>query len=195
MTENSNTSPWKNPAIWGRIAFAILYLVVLALLVVPLAIVLCLAQAVFTIATGGDNRNLRGLAASLTEYSAEILRFASWNREAKPFPFADFPSVAEADGPDGATGGADAEKPAHGAEPGAAEPPQGAAAGGTRAVPAAKAKTDAGTGPESGAAPDSGADSDARPGSDTADAPAPAAGESSAGPSASDADSTKHKQD
>ncbi len=95
MSENSNASPWKDPGIWGRVVFVILFLLIFALIVGPLAIVLGVVQALFTIITGEENRNLRGLAAALAEYIREILLFASWNREQRPFPFSEFPRVAE----------------------------------------------------------------------------------------------------
>ena len=95
MSENSNESPWKDPAIWGRVVFVVLFLLIFALIVGPLAIILGIVQAGFTIFTGEENPNLRGLAAALAEYVREILLFASWNREQRPFPFSEFPSVTE----------------------------------------------------------------------------------------------------
>lgn len=97
MSDNSNASPWKDPAIWGRVVFVVLFLLIFALIVGPLAIVLGVVQGLFAIFTGEENRNLRGLAAALAEYIREILLFASWNREQRPFPFSEFPRVAEQD--------------------------------------------------------------------------------------------------
>ena len=99
MADNSNTNSWKDPAIWGRAVAALLYLLVLALAVGPLAIVLGVAQAVFTIVSGEDNRNLRDFAAVLAKYIHQILLFASWNQEQKPFPMSEFPSVGEREEP------------------------------------------------------------------------------------------------
>ena len=95
MSDNSNASPWKDPAIWGRVVFVVLFLLIFALIVGPLAVLLGVVQAVFTIFTGEENRNLRGLAAAMAEYVREILLFASWNSEQRPFPFSEFPRVAE----------------------------------------------------------------------------------------------------
>ncbi len=91
MTDSPNASAWKDPAVWGRVVFALLYLLILALVVGPLVIMLGLVQGVFTIATGEDNRNLRDLGAALAGYVHEILLFVTWNREQKPFPFSEFP--------------------------------------------------------------------------------------------------------
>ncbi len=105
MTDNPNASAWKDPAIWGRVVFALLYILILALVVGPLVIMLGLVQGGFTIATGEDNRNLRDLGAALAEYVHEMLLFATWNREQKPFPFSEFPRVdSEAAGEQGESG-------------------------------------------------------------------------------------------
>lgn len=129
MSENSNASPWKDPAIWGRVVFVVLFLLIFALIVGPLAIILGIVQALFTIFTGEENRNLRGLAAGLTEYVREILMFATWNREQRPFPFSEFPRVPEleeavaaseeeaASEPETVTGEAPAEEEAPKAQP------------------------------------------------------------------------------
>lgn len=129
MSENSNASPWKDPAIWGRVVFVVLFLLIFALIVGPLAVILGVVQAVFTIFTGEENRNLRGLAAALAEYVREILLFASWNREQRPFPFSEFPRVPEledavaageeetASEPESATEEAPAEEEASKAQP------------------------------------------------------------------------------
>jgi len=105
MSENSNESPWKDPAIWGRVVFVVLFLLIFSLIAGPLAIVLGIVQALFAIFTGEENRNLRGLAAALAEYVREILLFASWNREQRPFPFSEFPRVAELEDAVAAAGG------------------------------------------------------------------------------------------
>lgn len=125
MSENSNASPWKDPAIWGRVVFVILFLLIFALIVGPLAIVLGVVQALFTIITGEENRNLRGLAAALAEYIREILLFASWNREQRPFPFSEFPRVAEQE--DAVTAGEPAAEPEPEPEAAAEEPVEEAA--------------------------------------------------------------------
>jgi len=96
--ETKGESAWKDQAVWARVVFALLFLLILALLAGPLVIILGIAQGVFTVVTGEDNRNLRDLGASLTEYIREALLFATWNRERKPFPFAEFPRVEPEEG-------------------------------------------------------------------------------------------------
>ena len=111
MTEDSKRSEsenaWRDRAIWARVVFTLLFLLILALLAGPLVIVLGIAQGVFTIVTGEDNRNLRDLGAALTEYIREALLFATWNSGRKPFPFAEFPRV-DPEEPGESAGGDDA---------------------------------------------------------------------------------------
>ena len=111
MTEDSKRSEsenaWRDRAIWARVVFSLLFLLILALLAGPLVIILGIAQGVFTIVTGQDNRNLRDLGAALTEYIREALLFATWNSGRKPFPFAEFPRVDPED-PGESAGGDDA---------------------------------------------------------------------------------------
>ncbi|MCY4297610.1 MAG: DUF4389 domain-containing protein [Gammaproteobacteria bacterium] len=111
MTEDSKRSEsenaWRDRAIWARVVFTLLFLLILALVAGPLVIVLGIAQGVFTIVTGQDNRNLRDLGAALTEYIREALLFATWNSGRKPFPFAEFPRV-DPEEPGESAGGDDA---------------------------------------------------------------------------------------
>ena len=95
MSDDSNASPWKDRAIWSRVVFVVLFLLVFSLIVGPLAIIIGVAQSVFTIFTGEGNRNLRGLAATLAEYAREILLFTAWSAGRKPFPFSEFPNSGE----------------------------------------------------------------------------------------------------
>ena len=181
MTDDSNGNSWKDPAIWGRVVFTLLFLLILGLVVGPLAIILSVVQAVFTIATGEDNRNLRDLGASLTEYIGEILLFTTWNREQKPFPFAEFPRAERTDDAFGEDAAEDATE---------ADADAGAAAG-------AEAATEAADGAEPAAemakAEDAGGDADKEAGSDSAPAEKP--GKKSAGKAGKKTSSSKPASD
>ena len=179
MTDDSNGSSWKDPAIWGRVVFTLLFLLILGLVVGPLAIILSVVQAVFTIATGEDNRNLRDLGASLTEYIGEILLFATWNREQKPFPFAEFPRAERMDD----ASGEDAEEDA-------AEADTGAAAGAEAATEAADGAEPAA---ETAKAENAGGDAEEEAGSDSAPAEKP--GKKSAGKAGKKTSSSKPASD
>lgn len=93
----------KQPKQWFRIAFMIALSVALYLAGTILTL-LIVAQALFGLLTGTDNRNLRELGAALTRYVRQVLDFLTYNSEFKPFPFAPFPSVDTA---------ADTEVPAY----------------------------------------------------------------------------------
>jgi len=88
----------KQPAQWIRIAFMIAMAVALYLAGMVLTL-LIIAQALFGLLTGADNRNLREFGASLTHYVRQVLDFLTYNSELKPFPFAPFPGNDEASEP------------------------------------------------------------------------------------------------
>ncbi|MEY3667088.1 MAG: hypothetical protein RL572_628 [Pseudomonadota bacterium] len=79
----------KQPAQWFRIAFMLALAVALYLAGMVLTL-LIIAQALFGLLTGADNRNLRELGAALTAYVRLVLDFLTYNSEFKPFPFAPF---------------------------------------------------------------------------------------------------------
>ncbi len=95
MTDSANDQAWKNPAIWGRVVFTILFLLAFILIAAPLAVVFSLVQATFTIFTGEANRRVGNMAGALANYTRELLDYVSWNNPKQPFPFSDFPEFAE----------------------------------------------------------------------------------------------------
>ncbi len=84
----------KQPAQWFRIAYMIALAVALYLAWMILTL-LIIAQALFGLLTGTDNRNLRELGSGLTQYVRQVLEFLTYNSEFKPFPFAPFPGAQE----------------------------------------------------------------------------------------------------
>ncbi len=121
MSDRFEGSPWKNPATWRRVVVVLLLLAALAFIVAPLLALLSLAQVLFVIGAGEANRNLRELGLSLARYAHEILLFATWNGEQRPFPFAEFPGEAKESGEEDKSDQSDqGEKPsAAGADDGA----------------------------------------------------------------------------
>lgn len=85
----------KSSSTWLRILFMLGFCVVLYVVSVVL-VFLVGAQALFSLFTGADNRNLRLLGLNLTEYVNQILRFLTYNSETRPFPFNPFPQLTEA---------------------------------------------------------------------------------------------------
>ncbi|MBT8146187.1 MAG: DUF4389 domain-containing protein [Gammaproteobacteria bacterium] len=84
----------KRSSTWMRIVYMIGFCVVLYVVSVVIWF-LTGAQALFSIFTGSDNRNLRLLGSSLAEYVNQILKFITYNSEIRPFPFGPFPEADE----------------------------------------------------------------------------------------------------
>ena len=75
---------------WIRLIYMLLFSIFLYVASFVVG-VLVMVQFIFALVTGSDNRKLRELGSSLTTYIEQILRFLTFNSEAKPFPFADWP--------------------------------------------------------------------------------------------------------
>ena len=84
----------KRSSTWMRIVYMIGFCIVLYVVSVVIWF-LTGAQALFSIFTGSDNRNLRLLGASLAEYVNQILKFITYNSQDRPFPFRPFPQTEE----------------------------------------------------------------------------------------------------
>jgi len=82
----------KEPSQWLRIAFMIGFSIALYV-AISVLVVLTIAQALFSLVTGKDNENLRGLGKGLGSYVHQIVEFLTYNRQDKPFPFASFPDT------------------------------------------------------------------------------------------------------
>ncbi|MCB1669869.1 MAG: DUF4389 domain-containing protein [Gammaproteobacteria bacterium] len=88
------TEHMKERSTWLRIFFMVGF--GLALYVVGFVLTfITLAQALFSVFTGTDNRNLRLLGADLSEYVNQILRYLTYNSQIRPFPFSPFPDQAD----------------------------------------------------------------------------------------------------
>ncbi len=85
----------KQPSVWIRVLFMIVFGFASYLLILPLIIILSIAQTLFTLITGGTNENLRYFSASLELYVSQIIKFLTYLSEEKPFPFSDFPEVED----------------------------------------------------------------------------------------------------
>jgi len=82
----------KQGSVWLRILFILGFFVALYVVGVILGF-LIIAQALFTLLTGSPNENLQELAASLTAYVSQILRYQTYNSDRRPFPFSPFPGT------------------------------------------------------------------------------------------------------
>lgn len=94
----------KQPSVWIRILFMIVFVIGSYVLILPLIVILSIGQALFTLFTGKTNENLLYFAATLDLYASQVIKFLTYVSEEKPFPFSDLPevednSLAEADSP------------------------------------------------------------------------------------------------
>lgn len=83
----------KKPQHWLRIFYTLLFMVALYVTAIVLLVVV-IAQALFSLVSGNDNPNLRSLGASLSAYVQQLLAFATYNSDYRPFPFSPFPTQA-----------------------------------------------------------------------------------------------------
>ena len=85
---------------WLRLLFMLFFA---AILQVASIVMWCLviAQFLFSLITGEDNIHLRKFGHSLSVYIFDTLKFLTYSSEEKPFPFADWPHVADEGGETG----------------------------------------------------------------------------------------------
>lgn len=76
---------------WLRIFYTVLFMIALYVTAIVLLVVV-VAQALFSLFSGSDNPNLRRLGASLSEYVRQLLAYATYNSDHRPFPFSSFPA-------------------------------------------------------------------------------------------------------
>ena len=81
----------KQPSVWIRVLFMVLFYLVIWFVLVLVIGVVALAQALFAIISGEPNRNLCRFGNAMSQYTSQILAFLTFNSDSKPFPFADFP--------------------------------------------------------------------------------------------------------
>jgi len=64
-------------------------------ILLPLIIVLSIAQGLFTLITGNANANLKYFSAVLELYISQLFRFLTYLSEVKPYPFSNLPEVED----------------------------------------------------------------------------------------------------
>lgn len=84
---------------WLHIFYTLLFMVALYVTAIVLLVVV-IAQALFSLFSGSDNPNLRRLGASLSDYVRQLLAYATYNSDHRPFPFSSFPVQSGDDGRD-----------------------------------------------------------------------------------------------
>lgn len=94
MNNEQLTSNLKSSKHWLRLIFMLIFAVVLQITSIVMW-VLVIAQFIFSLVSGEDNPNLRKFGHSLSIYIFHTLKFLTYTSEEKPFPFADWPQIAE----------------------------------------------------------------------------------------------------
>jgi hypothetical protein len=81
----------KNESKWVRVFIvAVFWMIFYLTQLVMLAIVV--GQCAFLVITGNPNNYLKNAGDSIGKYVSEILSFATFNSERRPFPFSSFPT-------------------------------------------------------------------------------------------------------
>jgi hypothetical protein len=83
------------PSAWIRVLFLALFALASYFVLLPLILVLSIAQALFTLITGDTNANLRYFSSALELYVVQLFKFMTYLSEEKPFPFSDLPEVED----------------------------------------------------------------------------------------------------
>jgi hypothetical protein len=83
------------PSAWIRILLMTVFAVASYFVLLPLILVLSIAQALFTLITGKCNANIRYFSSALGLYISQIIKFMTYLSEVKPYPFSDLPEVED----------------------------------------------------------------------------------------------------
>ena len=82
-------------SVWIRVLFMAAFAVASYFILLPLIIVLSIAQALFMLITAQNNANLRYFSATLALYVTQVVEYLTYLSEEKPYPFSDFPEVKD----------------------------------------------------------------------------------------------------
>ena len=83
------------PSAWIRILLMTVFAVASYFFLLPLILVLSIAQALFTLITGKGNANIRYFSSALELYVTQLFKFMTYLSEVKPYPFSDLPEVED----------------------------------------------------------------------------------------------------
>jgi hypothetical protein len=83
------------PSAWIRILLMTVFAVASYFVLLPLILVLSIAQALFTLITGKGNANIRYFSSALELYISQLFKFMTYLSEVKPYPFSDLLEVED----------------------------------------------------------------------------------------------------
>ena len=87
----------KSSSTWVRLAYMLFFGLLIAVGRMVLGIVV-LGQFLMVLITGNDNDNLRNLGQGLAKWIYQGILFLTFNTDAKPFPFDEWPQVDSSEG-------------------------------------------------------------------------------------------------
>ncbi|NLW04969.1 MAG: DUF4389 domain-containing protein [Pseudomonadaceae bacterium] len=96
MTEKTMKERLKDESFWLRLPFMLLFFIAWRLTELVLIFVI-LIQVIFRLFKSEPQQQLLQLGSQLTRFSYQLFRYLTFNTEAKPFPFTDWPSSEAAD--------------------------------------------------------------------------------------------------
>ena len=83
------------PSAWIRILLMTVFAVASYFVLLPLILVLSIAQALFTLIAGKGNANIRYFSSALELYISQLFKFMTYLSEVKPYPFSDLLEVED----------------------------------------------------------------------------------------------------
>ena len=95
MEEDQRDAPWSKETVI-RLLYVVLYALIYAVAEVVVAAVVIL-QFGFKLVTGDINDRLNSFSASLNRFIYEILQFATFRSDEKPFPLGEWPEPESLD--------------------------------------------------------------------------------------------------
>ena len=87
---DKKTEFYKNPSIWLRGLFMLLFIFLMGVAKFVILVVVAL-QFLVVLFTAQTNNNLVRFGKSLSVYQYQIMLFLTFNSEVRPFPVADWP--------------------------------------------------------------------------------------------------------
>ena len=88
--DDKKTEFYKNPSIWLRGLFMLLFIFLMGVAKFVILVVVAL-QFLVVLFTAQTNNNLVRFGKSLSVYQYQIMLFLTFNSEVRPFPVADWP--------------------------------------------------------------------------------------------------------
>lgn len=96
MSSSSMKERLKDESYWLRLPFMLLFFIAWQLTELVLIGVI-LVQVVYRLFAGQPQPQLLAFGSQLTRYTYQLFRYLTFNAEAKPFPFAEWPSEEQPD--------------------------------------------------------------------------------------------------